>query len=120
AGAMSVRGVFEQAQVVLLRERLKGIHLCGTATEVNDDDGAGAAGDGGFGCLRGEIEALRIDVHKYRRGLTEEDGACRGHKRVWRYDDFVAGANAECAQGHFDRDGSIRTRDGMRNLMIAG
>src|SRR5260370_6942284 len=96
-------------------ERLEGIHVGRTSSEMHHHDGARARRNGGFGGLSGEIERLRIDIGEDRRRVAKEHGRGGSDEGEWRHNHLVARTHAKRAQGYFERNGSVAAADRVRH-----
>jgi len=112
--------VFDDGQVAGFGEGEDGVHVCGEAVEMNDDDSARARCDAAFEF--GGIEVVRVwaDVGENRLGAESADGASSGYEGEGREDDFIAGLNAAGAQGQNQRVGSGSEADAVSNAAELG
>ncbi len=108
--------VLDEFQPMLFREGLKRRVVGHLTKEVDSDDGSGARRDGLLDLGGIDIISDRIDVGKDRRGPHQSDGLGRADPGEGCSDDFVAGADPEPAQGHFQGHGAAGDRDAVEGL----
>ena len=116
ARAMSLAGVFDHHQPVLVGKLSDGIHVGGVPVQMHGNNGFGAARDGSLDRLYVQRVRVWIDVHQYRCGPGMRYAERGGDEAVGRSDDLVARANVEspqrqlegrCAGVHTDRIGRV-------------
>ena len=77
--AERLSGVLDNAQVVLLRNRVEPVAIHRQTGEIHGNDGAGRGCDRRFDERKVEVARHRIDVHEDRRRADFEDDVARGH-----------------------------------------
>ena len=60
------------------------------------------------------------DIGKNWAGAYRHDSTRGGKKAACGNDNFIASANPECPQSHFERNGSIADGNGVRHTNIGG
>jgi len=119
-GADGLGVVFDNGQVARLRESENGIHVCGEAVEMDDDDGARARRDAAFEFGWIEVVGVGADVGENGFGAEGTDGAAGGYEGEGRDENFVAGLNAAGAQGENEGVGSGSEADAMSDAAEFG
>ena len=94
AGAVGLRGVFEDEESMACGDGVDRFHVCGLSVEVDGKNDLGARRDQ-CGEARGvEVVGLRIGFAGHGAGADVGDGEPRGDVAVGGDDHFVAGADA--------------------------
>lgn len=112
-GAVSLRGIFENAEVAPRRDFADRIHVGRTAVEVNRQDGPGARRDGPLDEFRIEISCGRVDINEDRHGSAVRDRFGRSEESVGACDDLVVRLDSECQQAHVERSRATGERHAM-------
>lgn len=119
-GADGFAGIFENDELMAIRELAESEHVGRNAEGMDDENGAGARREDALDGRRSEIESDRIDVREDRRGADLQDGIGDGNEGEGGNDDFVAFADAKGEQGHVKAGGSAADGDGVGNGVIGG
>jgi len=91
-------GVLNEEEIVAGGEGLESGHVRGNAEGVNEEDGAGARGDGAFDGHWIEIESDGVDFREDGCGTDLQHGIGYSDESEGRDDDFVAFAYGESQQ----------------------
>lgn len=97
--AVGLAGVFDDLEVVLLRDGVDAVHVADAADDVDRQNGDGVPGDLGRDLGRVDLPGLRIDVHEDRPGIGKQNGMDTRYEGVRCGDDFIPRPNAESADG---------------------
>src|SRR2546429_7619556 len=111
ARAMSLAGVFDHHQPVLVGKLSDGIHVGGVPVQMHGNNGFGAARDGSLDRLYVQRVRVWIDVHQYRCGPGMRYAERGGDEAVGRSDDLVARANVESPQRQLEEIGRASCRE---------
>jgi hypothetical protein len=87
---------------------------------VDDQDGAGARGDGAFDCLWIEIKRDGVNLREYRCSADLQDCVGYGDECEGGDDNLVAFADAERQQGEMESCGAGADGYCVRNVVICG
>ena len=102
-GFDGVGAVFDDHEVVLLRERRERVHVAGATRKMHRHDGARARGDH-FGHAGGvDVHGDGIDIGQHRRGAGMNDGIDRRAERERRGDDLIPFAHTGRHHGQVQR-----------------
>ncbi len=104
---MSVRRVFDDRNIVLVRDLHDPIHVGRLAAEVDDLDGAGTVCDRFFYPVGIDVVGIGAHVNEYGHKVILQHARRAGHVGVGRNDDLIADAQAQRADAYFERSGSI-------------
>ena len=96
--AMRLCRVLHDGQLVLLGNRVNGVHVGRQAEDVHGHDGLRAGRDGHFELGRVDSAPYWIDIDKHRRSADVVDGPGGGNEGKRRGDDFIAGTDVKTAQ----------------------
>ena len=107
-GQPRLAGVLDHGEIVLLRDRVDGVHVARHAVDVHGHDGARAVGDPALDGGRVHRQRLRIGVGEHRQRLAQQDRVVRRDERERRHDDLVAGVDVHDVQGHLQRRRAAR------------
>src|SRR5258708_7709008 len=92
--AKGLRVVLDDRQAVAFGDFAKGIHICGKAIKMNDNDRASARRDAFFDFVGTQVEGVWVDIGEYWCGPKRADRTSGGDKGEWRQDDFIASGHA--------------------------
>ena len=104
---MSLGYIFNQHKIVTRGEFNEGVHIARLAVKMDGQHSLGSPCDRALDRSRIEIVGPRIDVHVHWPGACVADRPTSADPRVWRGDDFVAGPDVACQQGHMQRGCAI-------------
>ena len=108
-----MRGIFDQHEMVKVRNPLERIHVGRLPGEVHRNDGARAGRDRGLDRAGIEVEGIEVDVREHRNRIRFHHRGRGGQKRVRRHDDLVFGLNAGREQRDSERHRAIGHRDAV-------
>ena len=91
----------------------QGVHVGQGSTEVDGDDAASARADRLFHATRAQVEAVRLDVDKDRRGAHPGDRGGRRDEGNGGHDHFVARPQPFHGEGRLQRDRPVHHRDAV-------
>ena len=111
--AVGVRGVFQNLEIVLLRNRDQCIHLRRHAEKVHDHDRLGARGDFLFNIIWIEADALRFGLREHRHAAAVQDGHDAGPPGRRGHNDFIAWADLKGVQRGVNGAGAVAVRHRM-------
>ena len=109
-GAMGLRGVFDDHQLVTSRDLENRIHVGALTIEMHQQNSARALGNGGFDLAYVDVEGGGVDIHEYRGCADVTDGRDGGIKRERNGDHFIAWSDARGQQSQMQGAGSRNSR----------
>lgn len=111
-----VRGIVDQLDLEMLRQRGEFIDRAGPSPDMHTDDAGDIRRDHFFDDARVEMMCRRIDVAKNRGNLLPLQGVRGGNKRERRHDDFAL--ESEGADGEFKANRRIANGDAMFDAQV--
>ena len=105
-GHHSLRGIFDDEQVVAVGDFVDGVHLAGDTRIMHGHDGLGLFGDGAFDQLLVEVHGVGADVHEHALGTAHGERVGGTDERERRHDDLVAGLYVAEQRRHLARVGA--------------
>src|SRR5689334_3788458 len=108
-----MRGVFDHAQVIGLRETLDFVHVARLSGQMHRHNGAGMRRYAPAGIRYVYIHRERIDIHQYRTGAEISNDLCRRRECVSRNQNFIAGLKADAFAGQVESRCAGGNRDGV-------
>jgi hypothetical protein len=113
-------GVFEDEEVVAAGDGFQGVHVCGDAEGVNDEDGSGSGRDGLLYDVGREVERDGVNFSEDWRGANLENCVGNGDEGEGWDDDLVEGADAQGEQSQVQARGAGAYSNGVRDGVILG
>ena len=110
-GAMRVRRIFDERQVMSLAHRPEAIHVTGMPEKMDRQHRLGARRDGALDQVWIQIAGRVLRVHIDRLGADVRDGPTGGNESERSGNDLVAGLDVEQAQGQVQRRRAAVDRD---------
>ena len=117
AAAVRVCRVFDEDDAAFVAQLTEGGHVGrDDPADVDEDDGLGVVGEGGFDGGGGEGEGVPVDVGEYGVGAGTQHGESGGGEGVRGHDDVVVG-DIGAAQDDFEGRGSAADGDGVGGVV---
>ena len=116
--AVSLGAIFNQQQIVSLRQSQQRIHIRSPAIQMHSDNRACAPGDGCARRIGAQGESLGFDISQYGRSASRFDSGHGGQRRMRHGDDFVARADSARPQRQLDGIGAGGDADCVADAVI--